>query len=301
MKSSRNKTLSLSEEETRAWLERCVPSRRLNGEKNVVVCGDFFEAASGIERGSVDLLIVDPPYNLTKSFGGEVFKARGADEYADFTRKWIEACLPLLKPTASAYVCCDFASGVVIAPLLAEYFKIRSRITWEREKGRGAAKNWKNSLEDVWFCTVSDDYKFNLEAVKIRRRVLAPYVAEDGSPKDWREQNGVRYRDSCPSNFWDDITVPYWSMPENTPHPTQKPEKLIAKLVLASSDKGDLVLDPFGGSGTTAVTAKKLGRNFITVEKSPEYCAFAACRLSRADSDSRIQGYDGVFYSRNFK
>ena len=247
------------------------------------------------------MLIVDPPYNLTKNYGGNVFKAMDARNYADFTRGWIEACLPLLKPTASVYVCCDYLSGITIAPLLTEYFQVRSRITWEREKGRGAKKNWKNSLEDVWFCTVSDDYTFNLDAVKIRRKVLAPYV-EDGKPKDWREDGGVKFRDTCPSNFWDDITVPYWSMPENTDHPTQKPEKLIAKLVLASSDAGDLVLDPFGGSGTTAVVAKKLGRKFISVESNPEYCAYAVARLDRADSDPRIQGFDGkVFYSRNFK
>lgn len=301
MKSNRNKTLSLSEEETRLALGWCVPLCGLKGNDNAIVNADFFDAAEYIERGSVDLLIVDPPYNLTKNYGGKVFKSMEARDYADFTRRWIEACLPLLKPTASVYVCCDYLSGITIAPILAGYFRVRSRITWEREKGRGAKKNWKNSLEDVWFCTVSDDYTFNLDAVKIRRKVIAPYV-ENGKPKDWREEGGVRFRDTCPSNFWDDITVPYWSMPENTDHPTQKPEKLIAKLILASSDSGDLVLDPFGGSGTTAVVAKKLDRRFISVERNPEYCAYSVVRLDRADSDKRIQGFDGkVFYSRNFK
>ena len=302
MKSKRNKTLSLTQEETRLALGRCVPLCGLKGKTNAVVNADFFEAAEHIERGSVDLMIVDPPYNLTKNYGGKVFRACDADEYAAFTRKWIEACLPLLKPNASVYVCCDCFSGITIAPVLCEYFKVRSRITWEREKGRGAAKNWKNSLEDVWFCTVSDDYTFNLDAVKIRKRVVAPYIAANGEPKDWSEEKGVKYRDTCPSNFWDDITVPYWSMPENTDPPTQKPEKLIAKLILASSCPGNLVFDPFGGSGTTAVTAKKLGRRFITVEQNPDYCAYAVVRLDRADSDKRIQGYDGTrFYERNYK
>ena len=102
------------------------------------------------------------------------------------------------------------------------------------------------------------------------------------------------------SNFWDDITVPYWSMSENTEHPTQKPEKLIAKLILASSEKGALVFDPFLGSGTTAVVAKKLGRRYCGIEINEDYCFLALKRLSRAERDTSIQGYtDGVFWERN--
>ena len=89
-------------------------------------------------------------------------------------------------------------------------------------------------------------------------------------------------------------------MAENTEHPTQKPEKLLAKLILASSNPGNMVFDPFLGSGTTAVTAKKLGRRFCGVEISGEYCALAQKRLEMAESDAAIQGYgDGVFWERN--
>ena len=118
--------------------------------------------------------------------------------------------------------------------------------------------------------------------------------------KDWVESEQGSYRDTCPSNFWDDITVPFWSMPENTAHPTQKPEKLLAKLILASSNPGDTVLDPFLGSGTTSVTAKKLDRHYIGIELEPRYCVWAEQRLERAETDCRIQGYDGVFTERNF-
>ena len=138
--------------------------------------------------------------------------------------------------------------------------------------------------------------------MRLKRRVLAPYRQEDGKPKDWEESDGGRFRMTAPSNFWDDISVPYWSMPENTDHPTQKPEKLLAKLILASSRKGDLVLDPFLGSGTTAVTAKKLQRHFCGMELDPLYCCWAQKRLEHAAADSRIQGYeDGVFWERNAK
>ena len=129
--------------------------------------------------------------------------------------------------------------------------------------------------------------------------MLAPYK-ENGKPKDWEQTENGNYRNTCPSNFWDDIAVPYWSMPENTAHPTQKPEKLIAKLILASSNVGDLVLDPFAGSGTTGVVAKKLKRNYINIEQNPLYCAWGEKRLQMADVDIAVQGYDGkVFYERN--
>ena len=154
-------------------------------------------------------------------------------------------------------------------------------------------------MEDIWFATMGDEYTFNLDAVKIRRRVLAPYK-ENGQPKDWEETENGRFRNTCPSNFWDDISIPYWSMPENTAHPTQKPEKLIAKLILASSNPNDIVFDPFLGSGTTSVAAAKLNRRFVGIEQNPNYCIWAEKRLELAKQNNSIQGYsDGVFWERN--
>ena len=133
----------------------------------------------------------------------------------------------------------------------------------------------------------------------MKRKVLAPYRV-DGTAKDWIETKDGNFRITYPSNFWDDISIPFWSMPENTDHPTQKPEKLIAKLILASSKPGDVVFDPFLGSGTTSVVAKKLGRIYCGVEINEEYCLYAAKRLRMAELDKGIQGYhDGVFWERN--
>ena len=304
MKSERNKTIdfSLSDgEKYEKYLLRCVPSENYRGEADRTVIGDLFTAIGKVKDRSVDLLIVDPPYNLFKDFGGKSFRKLGKDDYALYTEKWIKAVIPKLKPTASIYVCCDWESSLIIGEVLNNSFILRNRITWQREKGRGAKRNWKNSMEDIFFATVSEDYTFNLNAVKQRRKVLAPY-RENGAPKDWEETADGKFRDTCPSNFWDDISVPYWSMAENTAHPTQKPEKLIAKLVLASSNAGDLVLDPFAGSGTTAVVAKKLGRKYIGIEQNPTYCAWAEYRLEKADEDKEIQGLkDGVFWDRNAK
>lgn len=299
MKSERNKTIDFSLSDGEKYLSKCVLSENYNGETDFTVIGDVFTAINKVKDCSVDLLIVDPPYNLFKDFGGKSFKKLGKEEYALYTEKWINAVIPKLKPTASVYVCCDWESAIVIGAVLNNHFILRNRITWQREKGRGAKRNWKNSMEDIFFATVGEDYTFNLDAVKQRRKVLAPY-RENGVPKDWEETADGKFRDTCPSNFWDDISVPYWSMAENTAHPTQKPEKLIAKLILASSNVGDLVLDPFAGSGTTAVVAKKLGRKFIGIEQNPTYCAWAEYRLEKAEEDKSIQGLKGgVFWDRN--
>lgn len=303
MSSPRNRTIRTPLEAGREYLARClnVPETPFRPEelRDRIICGDFFTAAPKLPERSVDLLIADPPYNLTKSFNGNVFRCRDTAEYEAYTRAWLAAVRPLLKETASIYVCCDWTSSPAVARVLGEFFPVRNRITWQREKGRGAGKNWKNSAEDIYFATAGNRYTFHLDAVKIRRRVIAPY-REAGKPRDWRETAAGKFRDSCPGNFWDDITVPFWSMPENTGHPTQKPEKLLAKLILASSDPGDLVFDPFAGSGSTAVTAKKLHRRFLAVEADPQYCVWAQQRLERAELHPEIQGYrDGIFYERN--
>ncbi len=301
MKSERNKTIDITLSEGREYLEKCltIKDKTAFSESDIIINGDTLEVMPLLPEKSVDLAIVDPPYNLDKKFGDRLFKKRDGEKYAEYTRNWIQKLIPLLKPNASLYVCCDWKSGMIIGNILAEYFIIRNRITWQREKGRGAETNWKNGMEDIWYCTVGNEYTFNLDAVKQRKLVIAPY-RQDGKPKDWEETEQGNFRNTCPSNFWDDISIPYWSMPENTTHPTQKPEKLVAKLILASSNEDDVVFDPFLGSGTTAVTARKLGRKFIGVELDEQYCIFAQKRLELAGEDNSIQGYsNGVFWQRN--
>lgn len=303
MKSERNKTIDLTVEAGREYLERCVSVTERAALSDVLdktILGDSFSVLPLLPEKCVDLLIVDPPYNLDKTFGESGFARMTDEEYAAYTEKWIALVTPLLKPDATIYVCCDWQSSPIIGMALQRHFTVRNRITWQREKGRGAKANWKNAMEDIWFATCGRDYTFHVDAVMQRRRVIAPYRDESGAPKDWEESEQGAFRNTYPSNFWDDISVPYWSMAENTAHPTQKPEKLLSKLILASSDRGAVVLDPFAGSGSTAVTAKKLGRHYIGVERSPQYCVWAELRLERAETDPTIQGYaDGVFWERN--
>jgi len=261
---------------------------------------DLFEIIDFFPKQFADLIIIDPPYNLSKDFSGLKFKASDDDSYIEYVRSWLPKVLELLKPNGSIYICCDWKSTSAIYQVLNEYAIIKNRITWQREKGRGAKTNWKNSMEDIWFGVLKDkDYFFDVDAVKQKRKVIAPYKV-DGKPKDWEETEEGNFRITHPSNFWDDISVPYWSMPENTDHPTQKPEKLIAKLILASCPKGGVVFDPFLGSGTTSVVARKLGRHYCGTEINEEYALLAEKRLQMAENDSSIQGYcDGVFWERN--
>lgn len=262
--------------------------------------GDCLQMASRLPRGFADLLFLDPPYNLNKRFGDNAFARRSVEEYTDWLGGVLDALLPTVKRTGTVYICGDWLTSASIFVAASKRLIVRNRITWEREKGRGAKQNWKNASEDIWFCTTSNDFTFNVEAVKLRRKVVAPYRNGDGSPKDWDETGNGNFRDTHPSNIWTDITIPFWSMPENTDHPTQKSEKLLAKLVQASTNPGDVIFDPFLGSGTTSVVAHKLGRKYAGIELVEDYALLAEKRLSLAKKDGAIQGYaNGVFWERN--
>jgi site-specific DNA-methyltransferase (adenine-specific) len=272
----------------------------LNEIVNKTINQDIFEVLEYLPDSFVDLIFVDPPYNLNKKFNLTSFKEMDSLAYEQWLDSWVSKLIRILKPDASFYICGDWKSSGAIYNVTKKYFKIQNRITFEREKGRGAKSNWKNCSEDIWFCTLANNYYFNVDAVKMKRKVLAPYKDVSGKPKDWEDGKDGKYRVTYPSNVWSDITIPFWSMPENTDHPTQKPEKLLAKVVLANSRPGGVVFDPFLGSGTTSVVAKKLGRKYVGIEIDEHYCCLAEKRLEVAGKDTSIQGYsDGVFWERN--
>ena len=300
--SKRNKTIRLTDVEI-ADLEQSllIAGHNLSVDEitDKLILGDILDAAKYFPRSFANLLFLDPPYNRYKTFNENAFSKMTHQQYAEYLDSFIPMLIPALRSNASVYVCGDWSSSASIITVLEKYFIVRNRITWEREKGRGSKRNWKNNTEDIWYCTLSKDYTFNFEAVKLRRRVVAPYRV-NGAPKDWDEAKSGNFRLTFSSNIWTDISVPFWSMPENTEHPTQKPEKLLAKIILASTNEGDFVLDPFAGSGTTPVTAKKLKRKFVGVELDKKFACLAARRLQLAEEDKRIQGYeDGVFWERN--
>ena len=296
LKSSRNKTIKLTDTdriELRTQLKE-------TPELNSTVLGDCFNVLPKIPKDSIDLAIVDPPYNLYKKVGAKTFGKRPLGDYTNWINDLLALLLPTLKQTATVYLCGDWVTSLSLhEAAIRSGLNVRNRITWAR-KAPGAKYNWKNAHEDVWYCTVSDKFTFNV--VKTRKKVLFPYKdPETGLATDWtRDSSGQAWRDEYPSNLWTDITLPFWSMPENTDHPTQKSEKFSAKLILASTNPGDTVISVFGGSGTDSVAAKKLGRNYIGIELQENFAMIAQKRLNAADTDSRIAGYhDGVFWEKN--
>jgi len=302
IKAARNRTLTLVEDEIQSLENRIMSVSKIKESfvDDCIINADLFDCIDAIPNEYFNLIIIDPPYNLDKDFHGNKFCRINSSDYEDYLRSWFYKVCDKLSPNGTLYMCGDWKCTSSMQRVIEERLTIINRITWQREKGRGASANWKNAMEDIWVAVKNPkDYYFDVESVKMKRKVIAPY-RKDGKPKDWEETESGNFRITYPSNFWDDISIPFWSMPENTDHPTQKPEKLYAKIVLASSKPGDRIFDPFLGSGTAAVVAQKLNRRYCGVEINHEYCLWAVKRLQNALADKTIQGYaDGVFWERN--
>ena len=301
-RANRNRTLTIAENEI-TTLEKAIINAddlKKSFADNSVINADLFDCLDAIPNNYFHLIIIDPPYNLAKDFHGNKFSKLNTTSYEAYLRSWFGKVCDKLAPNGTLYMCGDWQCSLSMQKVISERLTILNRITWQREKGRGAKANWKNAMEDIWFAVKNPkDYYFDVEAVKMKRKVIAPYKV-DGKPKDWEQTESGNFRITYPSNFWDDISIPFWSMPENTDHPTQKPEKLYAKLILASTKPGDKIFDPFLGSGTSAVVAYKLNRNYVGIELNHDYCLWAAKRLMNATKNKVIQGYsDNVFWERN--
>lgn len=301
-RANRNRTLTIAENEITTLEKGIIHADDLKKSfaDNSVINADLFDCLDAIPNDYFHLIIIDPPYNLAKDFHGNKFSKLNTTSYEAYLRTWFGKVCDKLAPNGTLYMCGDWQCSLSMQKVISERLTILNRITWQREKGRGAKANWKNAMEDIWFAVKNPkDYYFDVEAVKMKRKVIAPYKV-DGKPKDWEQTESGNFRITYPSNFWDDISIPFWSMSENTDHPTQKPEKLYAKLILASTKPGDKVFDPFLGSGTSAVVAYKLNRNYVGIELNRDYCLWAAKRLMNATKNKVIQGYsDNVFWERN--
>jgi site-specific DNA-methyltransferase (adenine-specific) len=252
----------------------------------------FENSQDYVSQSSVDLFWLDPPYYISgnkntdvESIGRNSWDRQwnNSDEYLEWTKSFLELAHKQLKSTGSLYVCISWQNSYLIHRALLETgFFIKNRITWKRDKGRGSNTNWKSMHEDIFFATKhKNDYIFNINEVMVEKQVIAPYRNKDGSPKDWWiNEAGEKVRMTYPGNLWTEFCVPYWSMKEvksyaitkQTPlntlqkHNTQKPKALVKKCILASSNEGDLVVDYFSGSGTTAIAAKELNRNCVVFD-----------------------------------
>ncbi len=223
---------------------------------------------------SVDLIVADPPYNLGKNYGNN-HDLRGFRDYLEFTETWLTESKRILKPNGSIYVFMGVRFVSYLYDVLDQRlgFFFNSWITWHYTQGMGKTKGFSPRHEDILFFTKSEDFEFGLDAVRIPQ-------------KYFRARNNMT--GANPGDVWEFSHVHY-SNPEREDHPTQKPEALIARIVLASSKEGGVVLDPFSGSGTTLRVCQQLNRHCIGIELNPDYISMTQRRLA-----SPFDGFDSI-------
>lgn len=240
---------------------------------NQIICADVLDALPEIESDSVDLVCTDPPYNLGKNYGKTV-DMRSWHEYEKFTVKWLSECKRVLKSTGSIYVFMGVRFISKLYLILEDMgFLFNGWITWNYTQGMGRKKGFSPRHEDILYFTKSKDFTFNLDDVRIPQ-------------KYFRERNNMK--GANPGDMWSFSHVHYCAA-QRKPHPTQKPEGAIERILLASSNENDVVLDPFLGSGTTAKVAHVLNRRFVGIEINPEYVELAKRRI-----DEPFLGFDSI-------
>lgn len=249
-------------------------------EEHRIILGDVLQVLeANVADSSVDLIFADPPYNIGKSFNGRLDKWPSDEAYMEWSRRWINLCLRKLKADGSFYLMCSTQCLPYFDLYLRERLSILSRIVWFYDSSGVQAKKYFGSLyEPVLFCVRdSDNYKFNVDDIKVE--------AKTGARRkliDYRKPIPAIYNSTkVPGNVWEFSRVRY-RMPEYEEHPTQKPVALLERIIKASSNPGDLVLDPFAGTFTTCFAAQELGRRSIGIEIEERYVKIGLRRLNIA-------------------
>ena len=239
-----------------------------------IIAGDAITELGNIKTGSIDLVVADPPYNLGKDYGNN-HDIQGFEEYLSFSRNWLLQANRILKPTGTLYVFMGFRFISYMYDILDRELKMffNSWIVWHYTQGMGKTKGFSPRHDDILMFAKTNDFKFHLDNVRVPQ-------------KYYRERNNMR--GANPGDVWVFSHVHYCNGNRQN-HPTQKPEGLIERMVLASSDEGDLVVDPFSGSGTTLRVCQQLGRRAIGIEINPDYVAMTKDRLN-----SKFVGFDSL-------
>lgn len=239
-----------------------------------LLLGDVLDRIKEIEDESVDLIVTDPPYNLNKNYGNTKDNLLHND-YIEFTRKWVKEAHRVLKKDGTIYIFMGMKYISYLYIILEEELgmKFNSWITWYYTQGIGKKKGFSPRHDDILMFNKSDEFKFNLDNVRVPQ-------------KYYRSINNMR--GANPGNVWEFSHIHYCNG-NRKKHPTQKPEALFERMILASSDKGDTVLDCFLGSGTSARVSQQLGRNFIGIELNEEYMNIAKERL-----EEEFTGFDST-------
>jgi len=245
-----------------------------------LILGDALDVLSSLPDGSINLIFADPPYNIGKNFNGRPDRWPSDESYLKWCYQWLEMCILKLKPTGSFYVMTSTQNMPFFDIFLRSRMTVLSRIIWAYDSSGVQARNYFGSLyEPILFCVKNaDDYTFNADDILVE--------AKSGAVRkliDYRKPIPTLYNtQKVPGNVWNIPRVRY-RMDEYENHPTQKPEALLTRIILASSNAGDTVLDPFSGTFTTSAVAQRLNRKAIGIEIEEEYIKIGLRRLGLAN------------------
>ena len=243
---------------------------------NQVFCEDALEGIARIPDASIDLILTDPPYNLGKDYGN-ASDQQSVEAYLAWTEQWIAAVLPKLKANGSLYIFLTWRFAPEIFVMLKKRMTMMNEIIWDRRVPSmgGSVRSFSSVHDTIGFCVKRKDYYFDLDAVR------SPYDAETKKARSRSIFVGAKWLEVGynPKDVWS-VSRLHREHPERADHPTQKPLEIIERMVKASCPPGGVVLDPFMGSGTTAIAAKRLGRQFTGFELNPAYCEIIQARLA---------------------
>jgi adenine-specific DNA-methyltransferase len=249
-------------------------------DKHKIIHGDaLYALQTMVPDSAVDLIFADPPYNIGKNFSGHIEKWETEEAYLDWCYQWLDLCLQKLKPNGSLYVMTATQFMPYFDIYLRQKINILSRIVWSYDSSGVQARKYFGSMYEPILYAVKDkaDYTFNAADILIE--------AKTGARRkliDYRKAVPAAYStEKVPGNVWDFARVRY-RMDEYENHPTQKPVALLERIIRASSNEGDLVLDPFSGTFTTCTVAKDLRRNCIGIEMQEEYIKIGLRRMQLA-------------------
>jgi site-specific DNA-methyltransferase (adenine-specific) len=239
---------------------------------------DFLTDAANLPDGSIDLILADPPYGLGKDYGNDS-DMRSGDDFLAWTRGWLELAIPKLKPSGSLYIFCTWQYAPEIFCFLKTHLTMVNEIIWDRRVPSmgGTTRRFTSVHDNIGFFAVSKDYYFDLDPVRI------PYDAVTKKARSRKLFEGSKWLELGynPKDVWS-VSRLHRQHAERVDHPTQKPLEIVERMVLASCPPGGRVLDPFMGSGTTAVACARQRREFVGYEINESYCAIARERVSAA-------------------
>ena len=244
-----------------------------------IIHGDALEVLQQIPDESIDLIFVDPPYNIGKNFAGRKDKWKTDKDYLDWCYQWIDLCIQKVKPNGTLYLMTSTQFMPYFDLYVRDKVTILSRIVWSYDSSGVQAKNYFGSMyEPILYCVKNkNNYTFNSADILVE--------AKTGAKRkliDYRKDPPQPYKtEKVPGNVWDFARVRY-RMEEYENHPTQKPIRLLERIIKASSNEGDVVLDPFCGTFTTCFVAQQLKRRFIGIEIQEEYFKIGLRRLGIA-------------------